>query len=63
MWSVCKTGTCSSHGDCKSWGVTGMEFKTSYFHSFSEFLKDIIMNQFINISSLSKDGTGNTLIG
>lgn len=32
-------------------------------HHFYEFLKDIIINQFINISPFSKDNIGNTLMG
>ena len=32
-------------------------------HHFSEFLKDIIINQFINISPFRKENIGNTLIG
>lgn len=33
------------------------------YHHFYEFLKDIIINQFINISHFSKDNIGNTLMG
>lgn len=32
-------------------------------HHFYEFLKDIIISQFINISHFSKDNIGNTLMG
>lgn len=31
-------------------------------HHFYEFLKDIIINQFINISHFSKDNIGSTLM-
>lgn len=63
MQNVYKTGTCPSNSVCESCKVVAQNLKHLISYNLSEFLKDIIINQFFNISLFSKDSIGNTLIG
>lgn len=65
-----RCGICTLDRDLFSWQLSvnhmrleAWNLKRFISHHFSEFLKDIIINQFINISPFRKENIGNTLIG